>query len=191
MSPFWNRSNSVPACSLEPVDDRRQEERQGVEAVDEAEVDERQHPDPAAAEGEAHRHVLLGLLGDLALGGVRLGEPGLLLGGQPLGIGRLVLEVEPGDDTDDDRGDGDAEEHEPPAFEAEEDLVLLDEPAGERGADDGRERLGQVEEHQDAAAVLRRHPEAQEQDRAGEESGLGDTEEEAQRRPAARSSAPR
>jgi hypothetical protein len=143
-------------------------------------VDEREHPHPAALEREAGRDVALLLLGGGLLAVECVGQPGCLFGGQPLGVGRLVLEVEPGDDSDDDRGDRDAEEHEAPALETEEHLVLLDEPAGERGSDDRGERLRQVEEHQDAAAVLRGNPQAQEEDRAGEESGLGDTEEESE-----------
>ena len=58
--------------------------------------------------------------------------------------------------------------------------MLLDEPAGERRADHGGQRLRQVEQREDLAAVPRRDPEAQEQDRAREEAGLGHTEHEAQ-----------
>ena len=165
---------------LEPADDRREEEGQRVEAVDEAEVDERQGPDATVLEHRAHAVLLVaaGLRG--RLGGQLTVEPVLLVLVEPLGLGRVVGQVEPRDDADDDGRQADAEEHEPPAFEAE-DAVLADEPAGQRGADDGRERLGQVEQAEDAAAVASRHPQAQEEDRAGEEAGLGDTEEEPQR----------
>ena len=75
---------------------------------------------------------MLGCLGLRLLGGERAGQPLLLGRVQPLRVGRAVLEVEPGDDADDDRRDRDAEEHEAPALEAEEHAVLLDQQAGER-----------------------------------------------------------
>jgi hypothetical protein len=53
-------------------------------------------------------------------------------------------------------------------------------PTGERGTDDARERLRQVEQREHLAAVTGRDPGRQEQDRAGEEAGLGDAEQEAQ-----------
>ena len=127
------------------------------------------------------RDVLLLLLGRSSRGGVRVGEPGLFGRRQPLGVRGAVLQVEPRDDADDDGRDRHAEEHEAPALEAEEHAVLLDEEAGERGAEDGRERLRQVEEREDLAAVHRGHPEAEEEDGAGEEARLGDAEEEPQR----------
>ena len=58
--------------------------------------------------------------------------------------------------------------------------MLTDEPTGERGADDGGEGLRQVEEREDLAAVLRRDPEAQEEDRTREEAGFGHTQDETQ-----------
>ena len=65
------------------------------------------------------------------LGHERAGQPLLLGRVQPLRACRAVLEVEPGDDPDHDRGDRDAEEHEAPSLEAEEHAVLLDEQARE------------------------------------------------------------
>jgi hypothetical protein len=53
-------------------------------------------------------------------------------------------------------------------------------PCGQRGADDGGQRLGQVEEGEDLAAVAGRNPEAQEQDGPGEEAGLSHTQDETQ-----------
>jgi hypothetical protein len=123
---------------------------------------------------------VLGCLGLRLLGGERAGQPLLLGRVQPLRVGGAILEVEPGDDADDDRGDRDAEEHEAPALEAEEHAVLLDQQARERGADDRGEGLGQVEEREDLAAVRRGDPEAQEEDGTGEEAGLGDAEQEAE-----------
>ena len=55
-----------------------------------------------------------------------------------------------------------------------------DERAGERGTDDGGQWLGEVEQGQDLAPVAGGHPQAQEQDRAGEEAGFGDAEQDAQ-----------
>ena len=166
---------------LEPADDRREEEGQRVEAVDEAEVDERQGPDATVAEDRADAVALVtaGLRGGLS--GELTGQPLLLVVVEPLGLRRAVGEVEPRDDADDDGRQTDAEEHEPPALQAE-DPVLADQPAGQGGADDRRERLGQVEETEDAAAVPGRDEHAEEEDRAREEAGLGDTEKEAQRR---------
>ena len=99
--------------------------------------------------------------------------------GQPLGLGGGISEVEPGDDADDDGRNRDAEEHDSPALEAEE-AVLLDEEAGQRGTDHGGQRLGQVEQGKDLAAVPGRDPEAQEEDGAGEEAGLGHAQDEAE-----------
>ena len=152
---------------------------EGVQAVDEAEVDGGEHPDAAVAEDGADADVLVAGSGFLLFLLQGAGQPGLLFLGQPLGLGGGIGQVEPGDDADDDGGDGDAEEHDAPAFEAEE-SVLLDEEAGQRGTDDGGQRLGQVEQGQDLAAVPGRDPEAQEQDGAGEEAGLGHAQDEAQ-----------
>jgi hypothetical protein len=58
--------------------------------------------------------------------------------------------------------------------------VLLDEQSRQRGTDDGGQRLGQVKQGKNFAAVPGRDPEAQEEDGAGEEAGLGHAQDEAQ-----------
>ncbi|MCY1231110.1 hypothetical protein D9M72_435470 [compost metagenome] len=165
--------------TFEARDDGGQEEPERVQAVDEAEVDCREHPDPAVAEDCADADVPVAGGGFLLFLLQCTGQPGLFLLRQPLGLGGGVSQVEPGDDANDDGGDGDAEEHDAPAGESEE-SVLLDEEAGQRGTDHGGERLGQVEEGEDLAAVPGRNPEAQEEDGAGEEAGFCHTQDETQ-----------
>ena len=197
MRPFWNRSNSVPNCSWKPSMIVGRKKREGVEAVDEAEVDERRASRRgrclnADARPRACRRGAAPVLVAASLARARSVSQTCSSFVEPLRVGRLVLEVEPGDDADDDRGDRDAEEHEAPALEAEEDAVVARSASPASGAPITRgEGLRQVEEREDLAAVAGGHPEAQEEDRAGEEPGLGDAEQEAQARRAARSSAPR
>ncbi len=97
--------------AFEARDDGGQEEAEGVQAVDEAEVDCGEHPDAAVAEDGADADVLVAGSGFLLFLLQRAGQPGLLFLRQPLGLRGGISQVEPGDDADDDGGDGDAEEH--------------------------------------------------------------------------------
>ena len=165
---------------LEPGDDGRQEERQRVQAVDEAEVDDGKHPDAPAAD-RRHEVAPAAVVGLLLRFALRLaGQPFGLLSGEPLGLLRGVGEVEPRDDADQDRGNRHAQEHEAPTLEPE-DAVVPDQPAGQRRTDHGGQRLCEVEQREDLAAVARRHPQAEEQDGSWEEAGFGDAEQDPQR----------
>ncbi len=73
--------------AFEAGDDGRQEETQGVETVNEAEVDQGKHPYPAVAEDGADADVLVAGRGFLLFLFKGASEPGLFLGRQPLGFG--------------------------------------------------------------------------------------------------------
>ena len=75
-------------------------------------------------------------------------------------------------------GDRLDEEHPLPAVQPGDALEVEDE-AGDRRADDGRDRDGEHEQADDAGAIGRGEPQRQEEDDAGEEAGLGDAEQQA------------
>ena len=106
---------------------------------------------------------------------IQLGhQDGLLLGGQPL---RLLGPVSQ------DKGHGAAEEEGGNPLENEEPLPVpravpalryVENPAGERAANDARHRDGGHEQRDDAGAMLTRVPVGEVEDDAGKETGLGD-----------------
>ncbi|EEF24695.1 conserved hypothetical protein [Ricinus communis] len=163
---------------FEAADDGGQEEGQRIQPVDQPEVDQRQHPHAAVLKRAGGMRNVGGPLAAL-LGLQRRSEPFALGFVEPLGLGRPVGQVEPGDHADHDGRQRDAGEHHAPAFQAEQ-AVRLDQQRRHRRADDDGQRLRQVEQRQDMAAVLGRHPQAQVQDGAGEEAGLGHAQQEAQ-----------
>ncbi len=107
------------------------------------------------------------------------GQPRLLVGSEPTRLRRPVAQIEPRDDADDDRRNRDAEEHHAPAGQAEQSM-RFDQQRGERRADHDRQRLREIEQREDMAAMALRHPHAQEQDRTGKEARFRHTQQKAQ-----------
>ena len=127
------------------------------------------------------------MLGVLAAGGLLrlfLGQPAreerLLLGGQPRGALRAVVEIPQHQQADDHRRNP-FEEIEPlPVPQPADAAHAVHDQARDRSADHAGEGNGGHEERHHARAVDPRVPEGEIENDAGEEPGFGDAEQEAQ-----------
>jgi hypothetical protein len=120
--------------ALERHDDEREEEPELVLAELRAEVDERQDEHAQVADHPQTAGTVVPLR-DLRLLGVEGGgQPGPLSVGQPLRVGRAVLEDEEAGDADEHRRKALDDEHRPPALQPEV-LVRREQEAGQGRAD--------------------------------------------------------
>ena len=106
-------------------------------------------------------------------------EPGLLFCGQPVGLFRPVGQIEPGDDTEQHRGDAFDDEQPLPSPQAHH-AVKPEQQAGDRRADHGGNGNGDGERGEKPPAIFRRIPIGQIKNDAGEEAGFGHAQQEAQ-----------
>ena len=164
---------------LEPADDRGQEEGQGVQTVGDAEVHQRQRPDPGTGQRAPQREVE-GAGHRAFLGGQHVDQPLALLGLQPVRVGGAVGQVEPADDAEDDRRQSDGDHHELPAGQPELAVPHRDQPGRHGRPDGGGDRAGHHEDPDDAGPVGAGEPAGEVEDHAGEQSRLGDAEQEPQ-----------
>ena len=166
-------------CRLERLgetrDDGRQEEAERVEAVDDTEVDHPQSPHPQVGQRASQRPVeALGSLRVLRFH--RVGQPGALLHGEPLGLRRPVREIEPGHEPREYCGQPLDEEHHAPAGQPEQAITELDDRSREWRPERGGNGDRQKEERRQANPLLPGEPERQVEQHARKEAGLGDTE---------------
>ncbi len=163
---------------LKATNDGRQEERQRIKAVNQAEIDDGQEPYALVCESKTRLMAAMHLFLDLLFLSKRTIKPVAFILVQPLGVVWRIRQVEPGDDTHDDSRSRNTEEHNAPAFKAES-TVHADQLCGKRCADHSRQRLCEIEQREDLVTMTRRHPGRQEQDCAGKEACFSNTKQEA------------
>ena len=163
----------------EAGDHGRQEERDRVQAVDDAEVDEAQTDHPQVG----HRPPRGGLprAGRLALGGDGAGQPAAFLGGEPAGVLGAVGQVGPARDAEQHGGQALHQEHHPPALQAEQPVGVLDDRARQRRSQGRGQRDGHEEGPDQLHPPGPRQPPGEVEEDPGEEAGLGDAEQHPQR----------
>ena len=166
------------AQPVDLVDDLRDPERDAVDVDDHAEVQEAEREHAPVLEHLADRvplvrepHLLLAL--------EALGQPALLVVGEPLRVLRPVVEEEQHEDGREDRGDRLDQEQPLPVLEAGDTVEDRHDAARDRRADGVGDRDRRHEEADGARPLTGREPVRQVQDHAGEEAGLRDAEQEA------------
>ncbi|CAM5182890.1 hypothetical protein CDEF62S_00388 [Castellaniella defragrans] len=157
------------------LDHGRQPEAHTVQADDEREVDQAHGPHLAVAEDLAQGDVALG--GDVGLDIAF--QQRLFLVIQPLGVVDAVVQIEEGDDADEDGGNRFQKEHPLPAGNAVRAAEVFQNPPRHRAAYESGERHGRHEPGRDVAAPPGGIPVGEVQDDARKESGLGHAQQEA------------
>ena len=155
-----------------------QEEGQAVDRGLDAQVDEAEVEDARVKHGLLPRDRLGLVLSGLLVGDL-LAEVLLLVLGQPAGVGGAVNQDEGADEAGDDGQEALDQEHPVDAVHAQQ-AVKLQQTAGQRVAEHVGDGQAHVEQTRGPGTARCRVPVGQVEHDAGEEAGLGDTQQEAE-----------
>jgi hypothetical protein len=171
------RDQADPEIALhaERLDDRRQPERDSIEADHEREVDRAQRPDLAALERVAEVHLALVLLLRLEV----LRQDVLLLRREPLRVQDAAVKIEEHPEADEDRRDAFEQEQPLPAREARRTAQRVHDGARNRIPENAGDGDRGDEERGPRRAEPRGIPEREVEDDSREEPRFGDAEQEA------------